>query len=144
MSFNPYLSSTFIEYSPHDFIYVDAIKNGASYAPDTNCTILLQDDYLRDPSCSFVGGNLLSGNIITDIIDSPFADNSFNCIKKQLCVNQQLAQSLPDNYSLDDSSNTKYSDSKQTYYNYLTKTINLGIGIAVISYLIIKSRPVLQ
>lgn len=136
---NTYLGSTFIEYSPHDFLYIDAVKNGASYAPDANCTILLKDDYLRDPSCSVVGGP--DG---TDVVDSPFADNSFNCIKKQLCVNQQLVDSLPHDYNLDNSSNTKYHDSKHMYYNYVMKTINLGMGIAVLSYLIIKSRPFLQ
>ena len=133
MSFNPYLTSTFIEYSPNDFIYIDAVKNGAPYAPDANCTILLKDDYLRDASCSFTGGS-----------DDPFIDNSFNCIKKQLCINKQLVESLPHDYSLDDSSNTKYHDSKQIYYDYVAKLINLGVGLAAITYLVVKSRSFLQ
>ena len=119
---------TYIGYSPANFYYVDALVSNADYRPNpASCTKWLDEGV--DISCSFTEKNKATNN-------TWFADNSFNCIQKELCINQQVAQSLVLQNS-NDGGIEKYFNNKQSYYNYALKTANLGIGICAILYLML-------
>jgi hypothetical protein len=121
----------YIGYSPTNFYYVDALTRGADYAPnDAACSYWLEGNV--DLSCSFTERNPNTNNIW-------FADNSFNCIQKELCINKELAQSLVLENS-NDGGKERYFDNNHTYYNYILKTVNLGMGICIILYLMLFRR----
>lgn len=126
-------STTYIGYSPYDFFYVDALTRGADYAPnDASCNYWLDEN--TELNCSFDDShkNPKTGHVW-------FADTSFNCIQKQLCINKELAQSLVLETN-NDGGSEKNSDNNYAYNNYLFKAVNLGIGICVILYLISKNN----
>ena len=121
-------SEIYIGFSPNNFYYVDAMNRGADFAPD-------------DAVC----GNLISSNIACQHHKSSdpstvlsFNDNSFNCIQQEMCINKKLADSLTSQYN-NDGGDVKYMDFQKSYYTYLIKSVNLGIGIIVLLYLMTRT-----
>lgn len=113
-------SNIYIGFSPNNFYYVDATNRGAEYAPN-------------DSIC----GNLISENIECD--HQHFADTSFNCLQQEMCKNQELAQSLATEYN-NNGGDVKFVDFQNAYYSYLVKSVNLGIGICILLYIILRKR----
>lgn len=101
--------------------YYDLLKNNHLYFPNgDDCNNINYEGY----SCDNEKG---------------FNDNSFNCIKKEICTNKILANNL----NLEHTNNEipkhdiqRYDDIKYSYHNYLLKNINLLFGICVIGFLI--------
>lgn len=122
-------SVTYIGYSPNNFYYVDALKRGASYAPTDNeeCERLINDNTISCPS----------GDVSVDIKVDKLDKGLNDCIKKQLCINKELAQTL----ELENSNNggdKKIMDFQYSYDDYLYKTVNLGIGVCLVFYLMYR------
>jgi len=112
----------YIGYSPTEFYYKHT-NNAPFYPNNDECSILLNHD--------------LSNNILCD--DIGFKDNSFNCLKKEICKNEILAENLNLEYK-NNGEAQKYIDYKYGYNNYLINVINLTIGIIIILYLIFRER----
>ena len=112
--------TVFIEYSPTEFYYYDLMSNGAPFYPNKE-------------ECN----NLSNENISCD--KETFKDNSFNCLKQEICKNETLAKSLNlENVNVEEVQ--KYTDFKYSYNNYLLKSINLTIGIVGITILIFNEK----
>lgn len=112
----------YIGYSPTEFYYYDLMTHKAPFYPKKEeCEKLLDDN--TNIQCDDIG----------------FIDNSFNCLKQEICKNKTLAQSL----DLENNNNgeiQKYNDFKYSYKNYLLKSINLSIGILGIIFLIFREK----
>jgi hypothetical protein len=113
-------SNIYIGFSPNNFYYVDATNRGAEYAPD-------------DSVC----GNLISQTLACG--HNSFKDTSFNCLQQEMCKNKELAQSLVAEYD-NNGGNVKFLDFQNAYYGYLIKSVNLGVGIAILMYIILWKR----
>lgn len=119
-------NTTYLGFSPHNFYYVDATSRNAQYAPN-------------DSSCNEVYDN--SGafnNLICD--KDTFPDNSFNCLKKEMCNNKKLANSLKLEFN-NTGSDIRYLDNQKSYNIYLIKIVNLIVGISTILYFMYKNNP---
>jgi len=112
-------NNTYLGFSPNNFYYVDAESRGSQYAP-------------TDMSCSDVFSNSRAFHDLKCDHES-FFDNSFNCLKKSMCYNKSLAQTLHKEYSKIKNS-VNYTDNITSYNIYLIKITNLVIGISLIFY----------
>jgi len=115
-------NNVIVGYSPNDFFYADAISQGVM-PTDDDCVALKPYDQTWDVSCG-----------------SWFSDNSGNCIKKELCINQDKANVLTDIQGKHSSADEKYMNEKMNYDNVLLNTINLGIGIVFLLFVIYKNQ----
>lgn len=109
----------YIGYDNTEFYYYDLMTNGAPFFPKNEECLNLLD---KDISC-----------------DNNFADNSFNCLKKEICTNKNLAESLKLEYN-NNGGIQKYNDYKYSYYNYILNSLNLTVGILAIISLIFYER----
>jgi hypothetical protein len=73
-----------------------------------------------------------------------FADNSGNCINKELCINKQNATLISNVQNKNSGSLEKYENSKQIFNRTMLTTINLGIGIVVLGLFIYNNRSASQ
>jgi hypothetical protein len=119
-------STSYLGFSPNNFYYVDADARGSQYAPDN--------------SCNDVFNSIGIFNGLNCDHDS-FKDNSFNCLKKVMCNNKKLAETLHEEYSKT-GSNVRYSDNKTSYNIYLIKITNLVIGISALFYFMYKNKNI--
>ena len=114
----------YIGYSPTEFYYYNLHSNGAPFYPTNDeCSLLLNDNLNNNISCDDIG----------------FKDNSFNCLKQEICKNEMLAENLNLEYK-NNGISQKYNDYKYGYNNYLINSINLVVGIIIIVYLIFRER----
>ena len=114
-------TTNYIAFSPNNFFYADAIQVNAPFSPtDENCTKLDSKVFLCD--------------------HNNFKDTSFNCLGQQMCKNKELVQSIELKQQSGDIyvDKERSSDDNTSYDNSLLKTINLGIGITAILYLMYK------
>jgi hypothetical protein len=119
---NSNLSTTYLGFSPNNFYYINAGRT--QYSPDS--------------SCNDVFNNIGVFNNL-DCEHSKFQDNSFNCLKKVMCINENLAQSLKIEYS-NRGSDVDYLDNTKSYNIYLIKITNIIIGISAILYFMYKNK----
>jgi len=118
MSENNPTSKSYLGFSQNNFYYINAQDRGSQYAPDLSCSDVFNNTgVFHDLSCNH----------------NKFQDNSFNCLKKAMCENKKLAESLNIQYN-NRGSDIKYSDNKTSYDIYLIKIANLLIGISAILY----------
>jgi hypothetical protein len=110
-----------VGYSPNDFFYSNAVNQGIMPSDD-ECKKLKPYDSSWDISCN-----------------AWFKDNSGNCIKKELCINKDKADYLTGMENKHSSSNEKFMNEKMNYDNILLNTINLGIGIVFLIFIIYKN-----
>lgn len=106
-----------IGFSPNNFFYVDAKNDDAPYAPSKErCDVISK----KQINCDH----------------GHFIDTSFNCIMQEMCKNEKLATSIENiNYDIHNGKREKYKDDTHTYQNYFLKTVNLGIGIGALIYI---------
>lgn len=124
MSENNSTSKSYLGFSQNNFYYINAQDRGIQYAPDVSCSEVFNNTgVFNDLKCNH----------------STFKDNSFNCLKKVMCENKKLAESLTIQYN-NRGSDVKYSDNKTSYNIYLIKIANLLIGISAILYFIYKDN----
>ena len=111
----------YIAYDNTEFIYFDLKSNNAPFYP-------------KEEECS----DLKDKEISCDSTEK-FTDNSFNCLKREICTNKNLAESLELEY-INKGEIQNYNDYKYSYYNYILNSLNLSIGIIAIISLIIYEK----
>lgn len=109
-----------IGYNPGDFFYTLV---GNHMPSDSSCNELLQ---IPDVSCHFIDPNSISND------DTLWRDNSFNCYKKELCINKQQSAKINEVENNHLGSQQNYKNSKKMYNNEILKTFNLSFGILII------------
>jgi hypothetical protein len=114
-----------IGYNPSDFFYVSALANNSSQ--DIFCqTINHTDPAEIDASCNNLTQNM------NDI------DVSF-CIQAGICQNQQLAQKWTNLQTNHSGSGKKLEDIQITWYITSANSVNLFLGIGLITWSCTKS-----
>jgi len=111
-----------IGYSPNDFFYVEAEKEGIMPNP-VDCSNLKPNDPAWDNKCK-----------------NDFSNNSVNCVKRQLCINKDKASELINIEANHSGAAEKYMNEKMNYDSMLMNAINLGIGIVFLLVIIYKNR----
>jgi hypothetical protein len=117
-----------IGYNPSDFFYVSALANNSSQDIEQNfCqTIYHTDPALIDASCN----NLTQNNNAIDV--------SF-CIHTGICQNQKLAQQWTNLQTNHSGSGKKLDDVQATWYVTYANSVNLILGIGLITWSCTKS-----
>jgi hypothetical protein len=124
-------ATTYLGFSSNNFYYVNAKSKGSEYAPDSSCNDVFNNHgVFNNIKCDH---SLNSNGTIN------FQDNSFNCLKKVMCENKKLAESLSIEHN-NRGSDVKYLDNKTSYNIYLIKTANLLLGISAILYFMYNSK----
>jgi hypothetical protein len=133
--------SLLLGYSPNDFFYVDPRY---SLKGNVNCNSIKPNKSIGSLGVLDLGGNVLLSadpewNRICQNSDW-FRDNSANCVNVELCKNEANANKLMDLGSTKLGSKEKYMNEKMNYDNILMNTINLGIGIVFLVFVIYKAQ----
>jgi hypothetical protein len=115
-------------YNPSDFFYVSALANNSSQDIDPNfCqTIYHTDPALIDASCN----NLTQNDNAIDV--------SF-CIHTGICQNQKFAQQWTNLQTNHSGSGKKLDDVQATWYVTYANSVNLILGIGLITWSCTKS-----
>jgi len=109
-----------VPYSSSDFFYVKAQQEGIMPTQE-QCDSLDPYNTLWDNSCNY----------------NNFNNNSDLCYRKELCKNKEKVDWIT-NYT-NNGANQNFVDKKTKYNEEILNTINLGIGILIITGLIIKN-----
>ena len=117
-----------IGYSPSDFFYVSALANNNSQDIDPNfCNNIRNTEFsIIDASCNSLIYN-----------ENPI-DISF-CTKAAICQNQDLANKWSDLQTNHSGSERKLEDVQMSWYVTRANSVNLIVGIGLISWLCSKS-----
>jgi hypothetical protein len=111
-----------VGYSPSDFFYAKASQDG-KMPSEEQCNILQPYSDVWDTSCN-------SNN---------YATYSNDCYNKELCKNKRNVYWLTNNKNINSGSTQKYLDMNNEYNYQLLTSINLGVGILLLSGFIIKN-----
>jgi hypothetical protein len=115
-------SDIIVGYNKNDFFYVNAENtNGILSASDCTFDVDLHNT-IWDTSCN----------------ETHFVDNSANCLKKELCINKEYANTIKHMQQNHSGADEKYENAKQVYDQTFARTLNLGGGILVLLMLIYK------
>jgi len=115
------MSDIYIGFSPNNFFYVDALNDNAEFAPSK-------------VKCDGIADQTINCD------HSHFVDNSFNCLLQEMCKNEKFANSIKNtNHNEYEGEQEKYADDTHSYQNYFLKTVNLGIGIGALIYLMSRN-----
>jgi len=111
-----------VGYSPSDFFYSKASDEGTM------------------PSNSQCGNIYNPSNEDWEIKCNKtyFSDNANECYNKELCKNRENVYWIYNNNNMNSGSTQKYLDNNQEYNKQLLTTFNLGVGILLLSTVIIK------
>lgn len=111
-----------IGYNPDDFFYTLV---GSNMPSDLSCNDPTTG-YLNIPNdkCLFINP--------IDINSELWRDNSFNCYKKELCINKEISSKINDVENKHLGSQQNFMNSKKMYDNELLKTFNVSFGILII------------
>jgi len=117
-----------IGYNSGDFFYVSALANNNYQDVDKNfCKNVMDiEPNMIDASC-----NILIEN--TNVIDIPF------CTKAAICQNQYLANKWTNLQTNHSGSGRKLEDVQITWYVTCANTVNLIVGIGLITWSCSKS-----
>ena len=110
-----------IGYHTNDFFYTII---GDKMPTDSSCNAPGGYLSIPDSSCVLIDSTGFSGDI--------WMDNSYNCYKKELCMNKNLALKINDVENNHLGSQQNYLNSKKMYNNEILKTFNLAFGILFI------------
>jgi hypothetical protein len=111
-----------LSYSHGDFFYVKADDAGVLPTVD-QCKQIDVDDKKWEFSCN----------------SKNYSDNAEECFKKELCKNREKVNKVQEIETRNSGSNRKYLDVKQKYNTEYLDTVNLGIGIILVTAFIIKN-----
>lgn len=113
-----------VEYNPNDFFY--AVADREKMMPNKNiCKNLdVQDDATWQNSCN----------------ENNFYDNREKCIDRELCVNKKNVEKIEKIKNNHNGADEKYLNTTSEYSGVILNTINLGIGIILLSGLIYRFR----
>ena len=120
-------NSIIMGYSPNDFFYSQA---GSLMPTDDQCLLLTPDTNTN-------------GEKWDDLCDDAhFIDNSGNCISRQLCINKQNVDSIVKNENAHLESQKRNADMNVLYNRTIMDSVNLGIGILFILFVIYRNRNI--
>jgi hypothetical protein len=111
-----------LSYSHSDFFYVKADDAGVLPTVD-QCKKMDLHDKKWEFSCN----------------SKNYSDNAEECFKKELCKNREKVNKVQEIETRNSGSNRKYLDVKQKYNTEYLDTVNLGIGIILVTAFIIKN-----
>ena len=114
-----------VGYSPNDFYYVQAAKNGNVMPSEAECVTLI--------------GNTIISSEWDTTCKNRFSSNSVNCIKKEICKNKEKGTKLVNLENTGLGAKEKYMNEKMNYDTVLMNSINLGIGIVFLLFVIYKN-----
>ena len=109
-------------YSPGDFFYERA-KNNGTMPTKEQCDNLDIYNVAWDNKCNVTN----------------YPINAVSCNRKELCKNRSRVHWLINNKSSTSGSTQKYLDINHEYNNEVLTTINLGVGLLLLSGFIIKN-----
>ena len=112
-----------VGFNPNDFWYKNPSDNIASNLPTyADCQAMDSTNSMWDNKCDTY--SKLSGT------------DQQGCIKRELCVNRDYAETLMQLQTKHRGSDQDYLDTKRKYNQVFIQSINLGIGILGVSYII--------
>lgn len=115
-------TNVILSYSPGDFFYTKADEKGLM--PDLKqCKSMNVTSTTWDISCN----------------NKNYSDNAEQCFKKELCKNREKVHWIKDAENKNNGANRKHLDIKQRYRTEYLNTVNLGIGIIIVTAFIIKN-----
>ena len=117
------MSSNLSGYNKNDFFYVKAFETGDMPSEEVCAGLGIHNNW--DISCNY----------------TEFADNSMNCINRELCVNKEKAELLNNLSVRTNGAEEKYSNYKKVFDYTYTHTVNLTIGTVILLILIYRNRP---
>jgi hypothetical protein len=129
---------TIVGYNTNDFFYVSANNN---LMPSENeCKDIKNNkgeytSFNFDEQCNVAGKK----QDILDDLDGKI-NNITKCIKKELCENKRLAEDIQQMQNRDGSSAQRFSDTLSMFNFTLLNTLNMAVGIGIVSYLIYKHK----
>jgi len=121
-----------IGYSKNDYFYIRAKESG--FMPsDKDCNVIMHNDegFDYETIC----------NIDNEVNKERFdkEDNAIKCINRELCMNKEKATILNKMKNQNSGSYGNYEDTTDRVEHTLLNTINLGVGIGLLGYLIYRN-----
>jgi hypothetical protein len=127
-------SDIVVGYNKNDFFYITAEENG--YMPsDSKCKEIMNDnefDYAKICRTD----NEEQRDIFND------KQNSMKCIEKELCINKDKVDKIDVVQNNHSGSQEKHQDYIKQFESTQLDTLNLGIGVAALIYLIYRARNI--
>ena len=127
-------SDIVVGYNKNDFFYITAEENG--YMPsDSKCTEIMNDnefDYAK--ICR------TDNEEQRDVFNN--GKNSMKCIEKELCINKDKVNKIDVVQNNHSGSQEKHKDYIKQFESTQLDTLNLGIGVAALIYLIYRARNI--
>lgn len=118
-------TNVLLSYSPSDFFYVKADFDGIM--PNSEqCDAMDVYNTSWDISCN----------------SKYYTTNADICFRKELCKNKEKVDFIKKNEDNNNGANQKYLDVKNKYDETFLSTVNLGIGILLVTAFIIKNTYV--
>lgn len=114
-----------LSYSSNDFFYIKADVAGVMPTPE-QCNNMDVYNVSWDLSCN----------------SKNYSDNAEQCMKKELCKNKEKVDTTDEIENKNNGANRKYLDTKSRYNYEFINTVNLGIGIILVTAFIIKNTNV--
>lgn len=127
-------SDIVVGYNKNDFFYITAEENG--YMPsDSKCKEIMNDnefDYAK--ICR------TDNEEQRDMFN--VKKNSLKCIEKGLCINKDKVNKIDVVQNNHSGSEEKHKDYIKQFQSTQLDTLNLGIGVAALIYLIYRARNI--
>lgn len=126
-------SNIIMGYSPNNFFYSQA----GNMPSDTDC------DQKYDDAGSVLkksDGTTTTWDALCN--ENNFMDNSGNCINRQLCINKKQVDFLVENENSHLDAEKRNTDMKVVYDRTIMDSVNLGIGIIFILFIIFRNRNI--
>jgi len=116
-----------VGYSPSDFFYVSALANNR-----------IQD--INPEFCQQVIGNTNGNSVINNCnLQTNLGEIDIgNCVSAEICQNMNLAKEWTELQTNHSGSTTKLEDTQITSFVTSTNTVNLIVGIGLITWLLSK------
>ena len=127
-------SDIVVGYNKNDFFYITAEENG--YMPsDSKCKEIMNDNVF-DYANICRTDNEEQRDVFHD------GKNSMKCIEKELCINKDKVNKIDVVQNNHSGSEEKHKDYIKQFQSTQLDTLNLGIGVAALIYLIYRARNI--
>jgi len=127
-------SDIVVGYNKNDFFYVTAESNG--YMPsDQKC-----EEIMKDTEFDYAKICRIGNEEQRDVFN--YEDNSTKCIERELCINKEKAGKIDVVQNNHSGSEEKHQDYIRQFQSTQLDTLNLGIGVVALIYLIYRARNI--
>lgn len=128
-------SDIVVGYNKNDFFYVTAEQNG--YMPtDEKCKEIMVNEEEFDYTKICRTDNEEQRDVFND------GTNSTKCIERELCINKEKVGKIDVVQNNHSGSEEKHQDYIKQFQSTQLDTLNLGIGVAALIYLIYRARNI--